>query len=111
MWYPPIVNAVISGDGTGRNSTDENVVAFEFKCPAPNKTFSTDLYYQPPIYYTIQLLSQMAAKNWPEYANVCYGKDSTALLVGRFDEVLWDKLLGVMNTYSLCEKRPTKKPD
>lgn len=57
--------AVINADGTGVN-TNNDVVAFEFKCPMPGKKYKTDALYEIPVYYTTQVLSQMAAKNLQE---------------------------------------------
>ena len=54
--------AVISGDGTGVNGDKEGKVAFELKCPIPGKVFTPDVYYTLPVYYSTQILSQMASK-------------------------------------------------
>jgi len=62
--------AIISGDGSGINERLETEVAFEIKCPIPGKTFSTDQYYNFPVYYTTQVMSQMVSKQMsllPQY--------------------------------------------
>ncbi|CAG2219838.1 unnamed protein product [Mytilus edulis] len=79
--------AVISGDGTGVN-TNNDVVAFEFKCPMPGKKYKTDALYEIPVYYTTQVLSQMAAKNLQELAFICYTPDSITYIRGHFDLTL-----------------------
>ncbi|CAG2230153.1 unnamed protein product [Mytilus edulis] len=83
--------AVISGDGTGVN-TNNDVVAFEFKCPMPGKKYKTDALYEIPVYYTTQVLSQMAAKNLQELAFICYTPDSITYIRGHFDAQLWSRI-------------------
>ena len=103
--------SVISGDGSGVKSTGEAAVAFEIKCPMPNKKYTTDLYYSLPLYYILQILSQMAVKGSESFVNVCYTAESTSILTGEFDDRLWEEVHKVMQVYSAtASKRPTKKP-
>ena len=102
---------VISGDGSGVNQEGINHVAIEFKCPMPGKKYTTETYYKLPVYYVLQVLSQMVAKNAGEFANLCYTQESSTLLVGEFNKVRWDKTKCMLDYYfSSSQKRPTRKP-
>ena len=54
--------AVFSGEGTLVRGNGDNLVAVEFKCPMPNKQYTTDTYCKLPYYYTALVLRQMAVK-------------------------------------------------
>ena len=106
--------AVISGDGTGISTSQANEVAFELKCPIPGKVFATDVYYELPIYYTTQILSQMAAKNCSSFVNVCFTKESSTVLVGNHDDALWHEIWDyTKELYGSDEepKKPTRKTE
>lgn len=64
--------AVISGDRTGVDKQECYKVAFEFKCLFPGKKYATGVHYSLPIYYTTQVLSQMAAKGCSEVACISF---------------------------------------
>lgn len=64
--------AVISGDRTGVDKQDCYKVVFEFKCLFPGKKYATGVHYSLPIYYTTQVLSQMAAKGCSEVACISF---------------------------------------
>ena len=81
--------AVISGDGTGQNMDNTNILAVEFKCPMPNKQHVPDVYYRLPPYYVTQVLSQMAAKECEMFVNLCYTQESSTYIVGGYDKSLW----------------------
>ena len=107
----PGVYCVGSGDGSGVNQKGINHVAFEFKFPMPGKKYTTETYYKLPVYYVLQVLSQMVAKNAGEFANLCYIQESSTLLVGESNKVLWDKLKCILDDYSSSsQKQPTRKP-
>ena len=91
---------VISGDGLGVNQEGINHVAFEFKCPMLGKKYTTETHYKLPVYYVLHVLSQMAAKNAGEFANLCYTQESSTLLVGEFNKVLWGKTKRILDDYS-----------
>ena len=55
---------VVSGDGSEIDDADENIVAFELKCPVRKKPHTPDVYYTFPVRYTTQVLSQMALNMW-----------------------------------------------
>ena len=76
--------AVVSGDGSGLGTDGRPKVAFELKCPVPEKKFTPDVYYKFPDYYVTQVISQMAAKGVPEFANICYTPQSATVFSGTF---------------------------
>ena len=84
--------AVISGDGTGFTCDNRNQVAFELKCPIPGKQYVPDVYYELPVYYTTQVLSQMAAKDYSSFANLCYTPQSSTLIHDTNDTGLWENI-------------------
>ena len=105
--------AVISGDGTGIDSSGKSQVAFELKCPIPGKQYAPDVYYTLPVYYSAQVISQMASKKCTEYANVCYSPQSSTFITGCLDNDLWWDVWGYA-----CElyagpniKCPSRKSD
>ena len=107
----PVVYMAVSGDGIGVTMDGKNTVAFELKCPVPNKPFTADVYYKVPLRYSLQILSQMATKGCEKYANICYTKESTTVFRGKFDEDLWCSVVNVLHEFAQSHgKRPTKKP-
>ena len=83
-------SVVVSGDGSGMNNEKKTEVAFEFKCPKPGKRYVTDVHYSLPLRYTTQIISQMAAKECPEFGYVCYTKESSTFITGKQDNDLWN---------------------
>ena len=83
--------AVVSGDGTCETIGGQNIVAVEFKCPMPNKQYSTDVYYNLPSYYALQVMSQMKAKGCASFANLCYTDNSSTLIIGENNSDLWSE--------------------
>ena len=80
---------VISGDGTGVNGDKQAKVAFELKYPIPGKVFAPYVCNSLPVYYSTQVLSQMASKLCCRYANECYTLQSSTLICGDMDTDLW----------------------
>lgn len=103
--------AVISGDGTGVTADDTKMVAFEFKCPIPDKKHTTDVQYELPVYYTAQVLSQMAAKQLSQVAFISFTPESITFIRGQFDSDLWSKIwkLTETNYGQDDQRRPTKR--
>lgn len=82
--------AVISGDGTGISEKEDSVVAFEFKCPVPGKTITTDIQYKIPTHYTTQILSQMAVKKYKSLVFIRYTHESASYIPADINSNLWD---------------------
>lgn len=103
--------AVISGDGHGEDSSGACPVAFEFKCPLPGKTRTTDLHYTLPHYYTTQVLAEMNSHKCSNYAYVCFTPDATTLITGSNDDALWKEVwdLTVATYGDPSPKRPSKR--
>lgn len=51
--------AISSGDGAGVQTDGTPYVVFEIKCPRPGEVHTTDVYYQLPVYYSIQVMAEM----------------------------------------------------
>ena len=102
---------IVSGDGSGVNINALTEVAFELKCPIPDKIFTTDTVYKLPLRYTCQVLSQMAAKGCQKYVNICYTPSGCTMISGQYDNDLWTKLTAVAEElYGASElKLPSKK--
>ena len=106
--------AVVSGDGTGVNKCNEDKVAFEFKCPMPGKKHKTDVQYELPVYYTTQMLSQMAAKKLQEAVFISFTPDSVTYIRAKFDHDLWTRIWKLTMKYygSSDSVRPSRRdPD
>ena len=84
--------AVISGDGNGIDASGVCEISFEFKCPIPDKMFRTDVHYELPLYYTTQVLAEMAASRCDRLAFVSYTPESTTFIMLNMDGVLYNKL-------------------
>jgi hypothetical protein len=89
--------AVISGDGSGVDDSKNVQVAFEFKCPRPGKSRTTDVHYTLPVYYTTQVMSQMAVKTCSSFGYVCYNPEGATYITGKQDISLWEELFGIAN--------------
>ena len=101
---------VVSGDGSGIDDAGENIIAFELKCPVPNKPYTPDVYYTFPVRYTTQVLSQMASKKCDLFCNLCYTSQSSTLFCGHFNSDLWDSVVKLLtDLYTTQSKRPTRK--
>ena len=103
--------AVISGDGSGVNGSSITEVAFELKCPIPNKKFVTDVYYRLPKYYSTQVLSQMGAKNCQKFVDLCFTPESSTVLFGTHDNTVFTDMMHIAsNLYGNDNpRRPTSK--
>ena len=104
--------AVISGDGTGINQEKNETVAFELKCPIPEKKYTPDVYYELPVRYSTQVLSQMAAKECGKYANICFTSQSTTFMEGKFNSPLWEEAWTFTKELygaQADKKKPTKR--
>ncbi|VDI03707.1 Hypothetical predicted protein [Mytilus galloprovincialis] len=84
--------AIISGDGSGIDHMGENKIAFEIKCPIPNKERTTDLHYEIPVYYSTQVLSQLKAKQSLKFCYLSYNPGSTTFIEGIMNDDLWGKV-------------------
>ena len=108
--YENDVFMVVSPDGSGiRNNATK--VAFEIKCPVPNKKFTTDVHYTLPKYYVCQIMSEMKALSCDELYYVCFTPESTVIHKALFDAELWSILYdALIDVYSYENpKRPQKK--
>ncbi|CAC5401718.1 unnamed protein product [Mytilus coruscus] len=83
--------AVISGDGTGISEEEDSVVAFEFKCPVPGKTYTTDIQYKIPTHYTTQILGQMAVKKCKSLVFISYTHESASYIHADINSNLWEQ--------------------
>ena len=101
--------AVISGDGSGVDVSNNTNITFEFKCPKPDNERVVDQHYTLPVRYTTQILAQMQAKNWEPFAYVCFTPESSTLIQGTFNPVTWHEVWDVASElYSTESPRPTK---
>ena len=116
--YEVIVNEtpliVVSPDGSGRrDSSNGVVVAFEFKCPAPGKTFTTPIHYEVPTRYVPQLLAEMAVLQCTTLLYVSWSKATSTIFEVKFDQSLWDELCAeCINVYGAEHPvRPARKSE
>ena len=102
---------VVSGDGSGLNDDLQYKVAFEMKCPKPGKTHTPDVHYRLAVYYSTQVLSQMATKCCNTFAYICYTPESCTFIQGKFDEKCWDTIWQYLQSlYGIPHPvRPQKK--
>ena len=69
---------VVSPDGSGRQDiSDKAAVGFEFKCPYPGKTFTTQVQYTLPTYYVLQVLAEMVSLKTDTLLYMCYSSESS----------------------------------
>jgi hypothetical protein len=103
--------AVVSGDGSGINADGGTDVAFEFKCPKPGKKRTTDVHYELPVYYSTQVLSQMAAKHCNTCAYVSYTPESSTFISLTFDDEIWNEVwkLATCLLGNSSAKKPTRR--
>ena len=100
--------AISSGDRVGVTATNDAELAVEIKCPKPGKVHCTDVYYQLPIYYSLQVLAEMASKGCKEFINLCYNPNSSTVITGSFDEHLWNEVMS--STQQLLGGNQPSKP-
>lgn len=99
--------AVSSGDGTGVDKNGQHEVAFEFKCPVPGEKHVTDVHYKLPIYYTTQVISQMASKGCAEIVYISFTPESSTYIHDNMDGNLWQQILQLAEyTYEKSEFTP-----
>ena len=80
-----------SADGYGKPSTSSHIThAFEFKCPTPNKMYTTDLHYKIPSYYIPQLLAEMRTLGCTKLLYLCYTQDASTVFEVTWNQELWD---------------------
>ncbi|CAG2204526.1 unnamed protein product [Mytilus edulis] len=103
--------AIISGDGSGTTASNVNEMAFEIKCPVPGKKRTTDVHYKIPVYYTTQILSQMAAKKCNKIGYLSFTPESSTFITGSMDQALmndiWELCTEIYGSGSAV--RPTKR--
>ncbi|CAG2191099.1 unnamed protein product [Mytilus edulis] len=103
--------AIISGDGSGTTASNVNEMAFEIKCPVPGKKRTTDVHYKIPVYYTTQILSQMAAKKCNKIGYLSFTPESSTFITGSMDQALmndiWELCTEIYGSASAV--RPTKR--
>ena len=105
---------VVSPDGSGRkNVSDKASVGFEFKCPYPGKTFTTQVHYTLPSYYVLQVLAEMVSLNTDKLLYMCYSAESSTVFKINFSEKLWSLVWNEINVLYGTEnpKRPVKRSD
>ena len=83
---------VISPDGSCRGQ-DGSVLGCEFKCPYPDKQYSTVVHYKIPKYYVCQLLAEMYCLSADKLIYLLYSKESPTAFLVEFDPVLWEDIL------------------
>ena len=104
---------LVSPDGSMRTHADEEpVMMFENKCKTPNM-FSTDVFYELPIYYVTQLMCEMKAYDYQTLLLSCWSPKSTTVFRVVFDEALWEMMWILLCTlYGQNEpKRPSRFPE
>lgn len=69
----------------------------EFKCPYPNNDM-LPVHYEIPVYYAIQLLAGMKVKNVSKALYASFSKSSTAVILLKFQENVWNKIFGLILT-------------
>ena len=71
---------VVSPDGMLQNNTSEqNSLAIELKCPLPGKKFTNDVHYDIPDRYISQLLSEISFLKCYQLFHLCYTPESTTV--------------------------------
>ncbi|KAK3085103.1 hypothetical protein FSP39_024263 [Pinctada imbricata] len=111
------VSFVISPDGLCENSmTDHDSAknfAVEIKCPYPATpgTYKLPVYYSIPRYYIPQILSEMFALNVENLIFACYSKESTVVMIAKFDSDLWSMVQREIEKVYQRRSRPVKKSE
>jgi hypothetical protein len=97
---------VVSPDGSGRQRNNEmkKCLAFEFKCPMPNKVFTTPVMYKIPTYYIPQILAEMHVLDVNELLFLSYTTESTTVLKVKHDEQLMSDIYDEARRVYLDEK-------
>lgn len=94
------------------HADEEPVMMFENKCKTPNM-FSTDVFYELPMYYVTQLMCEMKAYDCQTLLFSCWSPKSTTVFRVVFDEALWEMMWTLLCTlYGQNEpKRPSRFPE
>ena len=103
---------VVSPDGSGRqNASGKVAVGFEFKCPYPGKTFTTQVHYTLPSYYVLQVLAEMVSLKTDTLLYMCYSSESSTVFEIKFSQHLWSLVWKEINSlYGTANpKRPVKR--
>ncbi|CAH1799200.1 unnamed protein product [Owenia fusiformis] len=103
---------VVSGDGSlvevDSNKNHNVKVQVEFKCPVPGKKFQTPVYYNIPLYYSTQLLSEAVAYGCPSFINLCWTDESSTYFEGQPDNDTWENVLEIGR--EIYDHRSPSKP-
>ena len=96
---------VVSPDGRGEDSSNNApVLAFEFKCPFPDKQYTTDVHYEIPDRYIPQILAEMATVEVNELLYLCYTPKSSTVFKVCNNRELWDEMLALLKEFYGGEK-------
>lgn len=100
---------LVSPDGSIREKPyGSAILALEFKCPFPGKTFTTDIHYQIPTRYVPQILSEMAVMNVTELIYLSWTENSSTVFKVQYDATLWAKILQLC--YDIYGEDRPKRP-
>ena len=105
----------VSADGIIFRDTSlkECLSKVEIKCPYPPAAdmYKADVYYSLPTYYTLQILSEMAAEPISDNCLfVCYSPKSAVIMRVTNDKQLWNEILPHIDVIYSVEKGKLKAP-
>ena len=88
-------------------SVRENMT-LELKCPCPVEN-AICVRYNIPVYYALHLLCQMSEKKPQKCWYASYSSDSVVVLEFKFQDQIWEKMLGKMKELYDKESIPIPK--
>lgn len=81
---------VVSPDGSIRSYPHGNAhFAVEVKCPYTEKRYTTQIHYNLPNFYVLQVMLEMQALNCQELIFLSYTDASSCVFKVQFSEELW----------------------
>ena len=114
-WYLGKKLVEVSADGViyTNKKMEECASKVEIKCPYPPtpSMFKADVYYSLPVYYVLQLLSEMASEPISDSCIfVCYSPKSSVIMRVTFDEQLWHEIISHTDDIYSVDKAELKAP-